>query len=78
MSKGEEVLFGNLKLRLDDIYEKETPAKNIIGIMRANNIKPKINRCCFPIAGCWLYVAGCWLLLLVAGCRLLVAGGEAI
>jgi len=40
MSEGEEVLFGNLKLRLDDIYEKETPAKNIIGaniVLRKNN-----------------------------------------
>ena len=40
MSEGEEVLFGDLRLRLDDIYEKETPAKSIIGaniVLKKNN-----------------------------------------
>ena len=40
MGEGEEVLFGDLKLRLDDIYEKETPAKSIIGaniVLKKNN-----------------------------------------
>ena len=40
MGEGEEVLFGDLRLRLDDIYEKETPAKSIIGaniVLKKNN-----------------------------------------
>ena len=40
MGEGEEVLFDDLRLRLDDIYEKETPAKSIIGaniVLKKNN-----------------------------------------
>ena len=40
MGEGEEVLFGDLRLRLDNIYEKETPAKSIIGaniVLKKNN-----------------------------------------